>query len=97
MHAAARQRYYNRGSKAHWEAMKAEDDRFSENLVQCMFFLSALIGFPILGIFGFWFHAAIRPHCLGNTRSRRSCHNRPCQRLVTTCPLPLSPTTNALL
>ena len=30
--------------------MKAEDDRFSENLVQCMFFLSALIGFPILGI-----------------------------------------------
>ena len=55
MHAAARQRYYNRGSKAHWEAMKAEDDRFSENLVQCMFFLSALIGFPILGILAFGF------------------------------------------
>ena len=32
MHAAARQRHYNRGSKANWEAIKADQDRFTENV-----------------------------------------------------------------
>ena len=53
-----------RGSRAHWEAMKAEDDkRLPENLVQCMFFLKLLVGTSHPGApfqHGFWYdpHAA---------------------------------------
>ena len=55
MHAAARQSYYNRGSRANWEAMKADRDQFYENVTGAGIFLSALIGVPILGILAFGF------------------------------------------
>lgn len=50
MHAAARQTYYNRGSKANWQAIKAERDQFNETVTWVGLFLGALMGVPILGI-----------------------------------------------
>jgi hypothetical protein len=61
MHAAARQSYYNRGSKANWEAIKADRDRVNENVTNIVLFLSALIGFPILGILALGFSLLYGP------------------------------------
>jgi hypothetical protein len=53
MHAAARQRYYNRGSKAEWEATKAADWSFASGLgTAALFSLSVpiLVVLPFLAL-----------------------------------------------
>ena len=50
MHAAARQSYYNRGSKANWEAIKASRQQFDDLVTQVVLGLSALMSFVILGL-----------------------------------------------
>ena len=43
MHAAARQSYYNRGSKANWEAMKAADASEGASLARFFGFTALVI------------------------------------------------------